>query len=152
MVTLRRHGHVQYETVLDIDNGFQEILRGLPVPWQRRTPPSQDHITRWRRHACSVSIHNRLVKLHRPFMLRGYHDGSPHRYSTQQCIESAHVVIESHYEIMDVTRSLWFSYSHVLTASLALFADLFHSIDSGAPTSELDKKRYSESARLQFPG
>jgi hypothetical protein len=42
---------------------------------------------------------------------------------------------------MDVTRTVWFSYAHVLTASLALFADLFYCIDHGVPDAELDEKR-----------
>lgn len=50
----------------------------------------------------------------------------------------------SHHDIMDITRTIWFSYSHVLTASLALFADLFYCIDHGVPEAELDEKRYAD--------
>ncbi|KAM0787620.1 hypothetical protein ACM66B_003686 [Microbotryomycetes sp. NB124-2] len=135
--------HVPYERVLEIDQQFNEMLDELPPAWKLPVAPGAEKgspETRWKRHAVQEVIHNRLVRIHRPFFARGLQEHSPYRKSREQCVRSARIVIQSHHDIMDVTNIVWFSYSHTLSAALVLFADLFHAIDSGEPSDELDKK------------
>ncbi|KAK4051144.1 hypothetical protein OIV83_002966 [Microbotryomycetes sp. JL201] len=134
--------HVPYERVLEIDAQFNEILDDLPDDWKLPLPKGAKKGSaemRWKRHAVQEVIHNRLVRLHRPYFARGLQEHSPYRKSREQCVKSARIVIQSHHDIMDVTNIVWFSYSHALTAALVLFADLFHAIDSGKSTQELDE-------------
>lgn len=117
--TLTNKSTFSYETVLSFDAGYRKILAELPPVWQAQ-PSGAGADTpemRWKRHACQEAIHNRLAKLHRPFLTRGFHEGSPYRFSSEECVASARIVISSHHGIMDVTNSSWFSYSHALSTS-----------------------------------
>lgn len=42
------------------------------------------------------AIHSRIVRLHRPFLSRGYEEDSRFAYSTKACVESAKIVVSSH--------------------------------------------------------
>lgn len=117
-----------YDGVLELDRGFHDALAALPPSWQLlpNVAPLDESKTRWYRHCCTEGLHHRLVKLHRPWMTRGQEDKhSRFAYSTEQCVKSARIVIESHHSISSVTTTQWFSYSHTLAATLVVFADLF---------------------------
>lgn len=68
---------------------------------------------------CS-QVHARLLRLHRPFLSRGYNPGSPFRYSTDQCIRAAGYIIATNYELLRVTSSLWWSTFAPLCWGIAL--------------------------------
>ncbi|KAK4056803.1 hypothetical protein OIO90_002052 [Microbotryomycetes sp. JL221] len=141
--TLSAHPrHVPYERILEIDDMYAEVLDDLPPQWRLPLPKGTKRgspETRWKRHAVQEVLNNRRVKLHRPYFARGLQTDSPYHRSKEQCVKSARIVIQSHHDILDVTNSVWFSYSHTLTAALVLFADLFHAIDSGMSDKDLDK-------------
>lgn len=99
----------------------------------------------------------RLVRLHRPFLSRGYDPTSAFHYSTQQCVSSARSIINSNYELLSITTSHWWSesrrrrawsladlpfsavYTSSMRAAIVLFMDLFHQIDEDVSHAEVNE-------------
>ncbi|KAL8292556.1 hypothetical protein RQP46_001168 [Phenoliferia psychrophenolica] len=118
-----------YHTVMELDREYRQVLDRLPDEWKTEHAQKEKKHPQLR-HVCQEGIHSRIVRLHRPFLTRGYTAGSRFRYSTEQCVASARIVISTHHNILDVTNNVWFLYSHALGAAIVLFCDLFHAIDS----------------------
>lgn len=108
-------------------------------------------------------VHSRIVRLHRPFLSRGYSRGSKFAYSRDQCLNSARIIVECHYNLRDLatTGTFWFVYSHTLGAAIVLFLDLFWSVDNELPSAELVEKMrivsmlpeiFSTSSQISNPG
>lgn len=133
-----------YETILELDAGFHDVLDGLPDRWRevefRGVGEQEQPLLRYQRHFALEGIHHRLFRLHRPFLMRGYHHPQ-FAYSTKACLKSAEVVVVSTHNLGAAIRDVHYTYSHVMGGSLALFADLFHAIDTDVSPTELDAKR-----------
>ncbi|KAJ5730331.1 uncharacterized protein N7483_004839 [Penicillium malachiteum] len=133
-----------YSTVLELDAGYRKILENLPEAFQRESPAvdRSDPKVRRQRNIALEGIHSRIVRLNRPFLSRAYSKGSKFAYSRENCLHSARIVIDCHYNLRDLTTSgsLWFVYSHTLSAAMVLFLDLFWSIDHNLPPAEVDEK------------
>ncbi|GAA5968667.1 hypothetical protein JCM3765_004155 [Sporobolomyces pararoseus] len=121
-----------YEIVLELDTKFrralEEISAALPAEGAT-TRPQQ-----WKRLVCLEGVHSRLVRMHRPFLLKK-------DYSRKCCLESAEIVIKSQLQIQKWTNSIWFVYAHSLAAATALFADLFDAIDHDLPERQIEAKK-----------
>ncbi|KAK4051134.1 hypothetical protein OIV83_002956 [Microbotryomycetes sp. JL201] len=128
-----------YETVLDLDKGYRSIL---PDRWTMESSAEENEqpMFRFQRYFAIEGIHNRIFRLHRPFSTRGYTQ-SKYRYSTDACLKSARAVIVSKHNVQYATIDIWYTYSHVMGATLVLFNDLFQAIDYDASSSEIDSKR-----------
>lgn len=87
------------------------MLENLPEVFSDRSPPHALLRLRYQRALLYGDIYARLVRLHRPFLSRGYNTGSPFRYSTEQCVQAARSIIESNYEMLSITTSHWWSES-----------------------------------------
>jgi hypothetical protein len=62
---------------------FRRVLDNLPSPSMHEPIRVQ-----YQRGQLVEATHARLLRLHRPFLSRGYTPGSPYRYSTEQCTSS----------------------------------------------------------------
>ncbi|GJN89171.1 hypothetical protein Rhopal_002145-T1 [Rhodotorula paludigena] len=131
-----------YGTILELDKDYRDMLESLPDVWQQEysSLEHKDPIIRNKRYLAMQGAHNRLVRLHRPFLVKGWEPNSRFAYSTEACIRSAKIVIISHHNNLEVNRNLRMMYSHSLTAAIVLSADLYHSIDIGATDVEIDSK------------
>ncbi|KAJ5805951.1 uncharacterized protein N7503_003553 [Penicillium pulvis] len=133
-----------YSTVLELDAGYRKILEGLPEAYQRENSvvDGSDPRIRRQRNIALEGIHSRIVRLNRPFLSRGYAKGSKFANSKDNCLKSARIVVDCHYNLRDLTTSgsLWFVYSHTLSSAMVLFLDLFWSIDNNLPTAEIDER------------
>ncbi|KAK4056814.1 hypothetical protein OIO90_002063 [Microbotryomycetes sp. JL221] len=120
-----------YETVLELDKGYRAILESLPDRWtmESSAEESEQPMFRFQRYFAVEGIHN-----------RGYTQPK-YRYSTDACLKSARAVIVSKHNVQHATIDIWYTYSHVMGATLVLFNDLFQAIDSDASGPELDAKR-----------
>jgi hypothetical protein len=85
------------------------VLEDLPEVFSERSPPHALVRLRYQRALLYGDVYARLVRLHRPFLSRGYNNGSPFRYSTEQCVQAARSIIESNYELLSITTSHWWS-------------------------------------------
>ncbi|KAL8281363.1 hypothetical protein RQP46_006397 [Phenoliferia psychrophenolica] len=133
-VVLRKD--LTYETVLELDRGFREILDSLPDQWTLETTAEETEqpMLRYQRHFAGEGLHNRRVSPG-PFIESRWH------VLTLSFLLQARVVIVSTHNIRDACRDIWFCYSHVMGAALVLFADLFQAIDSDLSAAEIDAKR-----------
>ncbi|GAA6020296.1 hypothetical protein JCM11491_005321 [Sporobolomyces phaffii] len=133
-----------YQAVIEQDRAFEAIL-GSDVPavfgWGR--PPSLVPSARvaYERACLHEEISARIVRLNRPFFSRGYQAGSAYSYSTRQCIEHSKRLISSNLELLDLTPSLWLTYTGTLASSIVLLMDLFHAIDTEESESSIRERR-----------
>ncbi|KAI5479669.1 Zn(2)-C6 fungal-type transcription factor [Pseudohyphozyma bogoriensis] len=80
----------EYDLIMDLDKGYRGILESMP-PGLREDylPPLGEEITdMWRRSLCYQTVWNRMLRLHRPFMSRGYRDPK-YRHSTDTAVTAA---------------------------------------------------------------
>lgn len=133
-----------YETVLELDAAYRKILDTINTLKLPDTEVSQ-RVTNnfvWGRTVGMIAINSRLVRLHRPFLSRGYSRASRYRYSNETCLQSAQTVLRVLHDLDgDLPSSAFFCYSQAMSAALVLFNDLFRAIDEGAPPSQIDSKR-----------
>ncbi|KAM0787632.1 hypothetical protein ACM66B_003697 [Microbotryomycetes sp. NB124-2] len=131
-----------YETVLELDKGYRNILENLPDRWTMESSAEEHEqpVSRFQRYFAIEGIHNRIFRLHRPFSTRGYTQAK-YRYSTDACLKSARAVIVSKHNIQHATVDIWWSFTHATGATIVLFNDLFQAIDHDASSSEIDSKR-----------
>ncbi|KAI5480447.1 C6 transcription factor [Pseudohyphozyma bogoriensis] len=136
-------GTLSFDEVKELDAGYRRLLEDLPDQFktEHTALEQQDPKIRWRRHGAQAGVHSRIMRLHRPFLSRGYLPNSPFRHSTDQCVASAKIVISSHHNLIEQSTGAYFLYIHSISASLVLFLDLFHAIDNGCSAQELHKKK-----------
>ncbi|GAA5928833.1 uncharacterized protein JCM15063_003979 [Sporobolomyces koalae] len=120
-----------YDVVIELDGKFrqalEDLLMALPIE-EAKTRPQQ-----WKRLVCLEGVHSRLVRMHRPFLLKK-------EYSRRKCLESAEIVVRHHLQIQKWTSNIWFVYAHSLAAATALFADLFDAIDHDYSERQIETK------------
>ncbi|GAA6010723.1 hypothetical protein JCM11491_002915 [Sporobolomyces phaffii] len=139
-----------YGAILELDKEYRKILDSMPDTWlhEHKTLEEKDPFLRSRRFGALQSVHNRIVRLHRPFLTRGYVQGSRFAYSTEACIKSAKIVLFCHHNNVGfIIKPL---YSHSLSASIVLAADLFHNIDIGTSSSEIESKKENLALALEI--
>ncbi|KAI5474464.1 Zn(2)-C6 fungal-type transcription factor [Pseudohyphozyma bogoriensis] len=130
-----------YTRVLDQDREFRKVLEELPDLFSERCPPLDSVKLRYQRAVLHESVYTRIVRLHRPFLSRGYNPTSQFRYSTEQCVRSAKLIIASNYELLRITSSLWWMYTATLGSAIVIFMDLFHTIDTDMSESAIKEKK-----------
>ncbi|SCZ88574.1 BZ3500_MvSof-1268-A1-R1_Chr2-1g04500 [Microbotryum saponariae] len=87
-------GPLSYSSVLDLDRSYREIIDSFPTRYLPSyvAPFGEPLTTLWSRSMALQTINSRLVRLHRPFMYRGYTD-SKYRISTDNAIVGARTVL-----------------------------------------------------------
>ncbi|GAA5885271.1 hypothetical protein JCM16303_005980 [Sporobolomyces ruberrimus] len=142
-----------YSTVVDQDRALQAILlSNVPAifAWECPNPIHSPRIA-YERACLHEDIAARIVRLNRPFFSRGYQPNSPYSYSTQQCIDFSRRLISSNFALLDLSPSLWLTYTGTLASSLVLLMDLFHAIDTDESDQSIrDKREVLAKARSIF--
>lgn len=87
------------------------------------------------------AVNARILRLHRPFLSRGYQDGSPFATSTRVCVAAAKAIISGNHAMSRIANSLWSVYTGTLGSAIVLFMDLFHAIDAGTAEEDLVERR-----------
>ncbi|KAM0791451.1 hypothetical protein ACM66B_005906 [Microbotryomycetes sp. NB124-2] len=86
---------LEYETtILGLDRGYREVLENLPTRFMPEyIPPLGEPLqVLWQRNMALQTINSRLLRLHRPFMSRGYRDPK-YRTSTDSALQAARRVL-----------------------------------------------------------
>ncbi|SGZ02009.1 BQ5605_C033g11180 [Microbotryum silenes-dioicae] len=130
-----------YSAVMEQDALFRGVLEGLPDVLSTANPPVESVRIRYQRSLLHEDVYARLVRLHRPFLLRGYVPTSPYRYSTSSCVDASRSIIRSNYDLLSITGSLWWMFTSSMRATIVCFMDLFHAIDTDRPEVEIKEKR-----------
>ncbi|PWN53782.1 hypothetical protein IE53DRAFT_383675 [Violaceomyces palustris] len=129
MVTKRS---IEYDEVLAIDRNYRCILDSLPDCFrldghcERLGSVMEQHAKRpslaIQRVFLQEQVHHRLLKLHRPFLGKGFQD-ERYRLSAETCIEAAGVTLAVLAELERVSnpnQRLWNLKPHVFHAALVL--------------------------------
>lgn len=87
------------QQICQLDSAYREAYESLPpylrqeIPQQMETHPSQTHRDLvWQRAFINLTMRNRIMRLHRGFMSRGYSDPE-YLFSRVTCLESAKAYI-----------------------------------------------------------
>lgn len=136
-----RSGNFSYDAVLDQDREFQQVLDVLPRGFSEQCSPLTSPRHRYQRSLLHERIYARLVRLHRPFLCRGYEPDSAFAYSTRQCLRAARLILASNLELIRTVNSEWWMYTATFSAAIVLFMDLFHAIDQDLPELVVQEKR-----------
>ncbi|BGO91559.1 hypothetical protein NBRC10512_003219 [Rhodotorula toruloides] len=83
-----------YEAILAIDGNYRAILDSLPVQLREDyIPPLGEPLTNlWRRNMAIQSVHSRILRVHRPFMAKGW-TVEKYRRSTTTAISAARSIL-----------------------------------------------------------
>lgn len=86
-----------YETITELDAKFRQVLKEVSaaLPAEGATTRPQQ----WKRLVCLEGVHSRLVRLHRPFLLKK-------EASRKSCLESAEIVIKSQLQVQRWTNNV----------------------------------------------
>lgn len=84
-----------------------------------------------------ITLHNRLMRLHRAYMSRGYEE-SQYRYSTDCCIESAFALLDLADQSRQGLCRWWVVVVHIWTAGLVLGSELLR---GGQGTDALERRK-----------
>ncbi|KAF7970849.1 hypothetical protein HWV62_22736 [Athelia sp. TMB] len=130
MQACQHGGEMTYPQVLQFDAAMRRVLDQLPSPL----------IASLSREGLNC-IHNRLLRAHRRFMMRGYSDDG-YQESTLRSIECAKSVVAGQ-RILTPWPALrpWFSKAWILRAALVLTVDWAVSIDRAHPAELVASKR-----------
>ncbi|BGP57169.1 hypothetical protein JCM8202v2_004809 [Rhodotorula sphaerocarpa] len=147
LLITRKEQPFNYGVIRELDRQYQELLDSMPDAFRHESISleAEDPSLRSKRYIALQGAHNRLVRLHRPFLVKGWEPNSPFAYSSEACVRSAKVVVVCHTNNLrlnlDLTCGLRMLYSHSLSAATVLAAAIFHAIDTDASEPELQSLR-----------
>ncbi|GAA5845422.1 hypothetical protein JCM9279_003025 [Rhodotorula babjevae] len=126
-----------YEAVAGIDANYRAILDSLPTELaEGYIPPLGEPLTSlWRRNMAVQSIQSRILRLHRPWMGRGW---TSERYadSTAKALASARSVLGCQVSLNSAPMlKQGFQLLTVQMAVVSLFMSLFHSLALPSPAA-----------------
>jgi hypothetical protein len=129
-----RKGVYTYEDALIIDGHLRKSVIDLCGSDIIDLSDTSD----WKRVIMSTSLHNRLCRLHRPFMARGFKD-KRYEPSARLGLISARAVIRNLPVLIDKPPTqFWSIYRYILVACLLLPMATLHGIDAKAPPEQID--------------
>ena len=103
---------------------------------------------RWQQLFMAITFHNRIMRLHRPFLTRGY-THAEYRHSVTATVSSAKALLRLAAEGKPMTfpgLRWWVVLIHIFTAGVALCIDLHYHLSSAGNTSSMevgeDKERW----------
>ena len=116
--------------IMHLDKRFHQAYSRLPTPlrpdqaqpFELSSAGSRRYLVQ-QRIFMGITLHNRLMRLHRPYMQKGYDDPN-YAYSTRTCIESAYALLDLAKQSPQVLCRWWVVLVHVWTAGLVISADL----------------------------
>jgi hypothetical protein len=121
---------VPYSTILALDVRFRQVFSTLPKQLRPDLPqpfdPSSATSKRYlveQRVFMGITLHNRLLRLHRAYMSRGY-DDNRYTYSMKACLSSAYELLGLVRQSKVVLCKWWVVIVHVWTSGLVISVDM----------------------------
>jgi hypothetical protein len=138
--------NASYTDILRLDAQFRQVFNNLPNCLRHDLPqPIQFDAAGTPRYLfeqrvfMGITLHNRLLRLHRAYMAKGYCEPE-FRYSTDCCISSAMTLLDLAGQCKDTLCRWWVVLVHIWTAGLVLGADHVRETSTGRHQSE--RRRY----------
>ncbi|GAA5857617.1 hypothetical protein JCM8547_004298 [Rhodosporidiobolus lusitaniae] len=131
-----------YETVLELDRELKNQLDEFPagLASENTRAEAANPLLRKQRYFAISGLHSRVVRLHRPYSLLGF-TNPKFRYSTETALKSARACITAHHNGRDLLGHIRMIYSHTLSSTIVLAANLFHLVDTDAPAAAIDTEQ-----------
>nr|XP_018265162.1 nuclear protein [Kwoniella dejecticola CBS 10117]OBR87320.1 nuclear protein [Kwoniella dejecticola CBS 10117] len=125
--------HPPYSFILSVDGELRKAMMELPTFFQpdsnTKGPPNQDPkalVQYYEKIMLNLAIHSRMMRLHRPWLSRGYED-ERFAYSKEQCIRAARASLRMMSDA-DGTASFlekwWLPLFYVSVSGLVVIIDL----------------------------
>ena len=119
-----------YSDVMVLDARFRQTHTSLPGylrydiarPFDPLSTTSKRYLHE-QRLFMGITLHNRLLRLHRAYMARGYADPT-YAHSTKTCLESAGLILDLVSQSRAILCRWWVVLVHVWTSGLVLAVDL----------------------------
>ncbi|OCF33762.1 nuclear protein [Kwoniella heveanensis CBS 569] len=141
--------HPPYSFILSVDGELRKAMMELPTFFQpdsnTKGPPSKDPkalVQYYEKIMLNLAIHSRMMRLHRPWLSRGYED-ERFAYSKEQCIRAARASLRMMSDA-DGTASFlekwWLPLFYVSVSGLVVIIDLLRTPRRHMYSSETDEK------------
>ncbi|WVQ69581.1 uncharacterized protein L199_007801 [Kwoniella botswanensis] len=141
--------HPPYSFILSVDGELRKAMMELPEFFQpdpnTKGPPSQDPkalVRYYEKIMLNLAIHSRMMRLHRPWLSRGYED-ERFAYSKEQCIRAARASLRMMSDA-DGTASFlekwWLPLFYVSVSGLVVIIDLLRTPRRQMYSRETDAK------------
>ncbi|BGP32255.1 hypothetical protein JCM10296v2_004036 [Rhodotorula toruloides] len=127
-----------YDAILAIDGNYRAILDSLPVQLRENyIPPLGEPLTNlWRRNMAIQRVHSRILRVHRPFMAKGW-TVEKYRRSTTTAISAARSILACQISLNSAPLlKSGFQLLNVQNAIIVLFMSLWQ--DSTQTPREVD--------------
>ncbi|RSH94213.1 hypothetical protein EHS25_004016 [Saitozyma podzolica] len=122
--------NARYEDIMELDLRFRQVYERLPTalrpdlpqPFELSSAGSQRYLVE-QRIFMGITLHNRIMRLHRAYMLQGY-DDPRFEYSTKVCLDSAYALLDLVRQSRQTLCRWWVVLVHVWTSGLIISGDL----------------------------
>lgn len=122
--------NASYEAIMELDRQFRQVYDSLPAAFRPDLPQpfelsyagSKRYLVE-QRIFMGITLHNRIMRLHRAYMVRGY-DDPKYEYSTRVCLESAYALLDLVRQSPQTLCRWWVVLVQVWTGGLIISADL----------------------------
>ncbi|WVF69491.1 hypothetical protein IAT40_004268 [Kwoniella sp. CBS 6097] len=141
--------HPPYSFILSVDGELRKAMMELPTFFQpdssTKGPPSQDPkalVQYYEKIMLNLAIHSRMMRLHRPWLSRGYED-ERFAYSKEQCIRAARASLRMMSDADGTAAFLekwWLPLFYVSVSGLVVIIDLLRTPRRHMYSSETDEK------------
>lgn len=131
-VDLYNADDLSYDSILSLDAETRRCFEGLPafLKYRSRDAAHNTREVQWQQLFLSITLHNRLMRLHRPFLTRGYTD-PVYRFSVDTTVSSAKSLLGLIGEGQKLNfpgLRWWVVLVHIFTAGVALAIDLHYHV------------------------
>ncbi|GMK56923.1 hypothetical protein CspeluHIS016_0307630 [Cutaneotrichosporon spelunceum] len=129
------NNHPPYSFILSVDRELRKAMLELPAFFQPDGSASIPHdassdpkklVEHYEKITLSLAIHSRMMRLHRPWLSRGYED-ERFAYSKEQCIRAARASLRMMSDDSGVARFLekwWIPLFYVTVSGMVVIIDL----------------------------
>lgn len=122
--------NARYVDIMELDLRFRQVYERLPTalrpdlpqPFELSSAGSQRYLVE-QRIFMGITLHNRIMRLHRAYMLQGY-DDPRFEYSTKVCLDSAYALLDLVRQSRQTLCRWWVVLVHVWTSGLIISGDL----------------------------
>nr|ODN88678.1 nuclear protein [Cryptococcus depauperatus CBS 7841] len=143
------NNHPPYSFVLSVDGELRKAMMELPSFFQpdcnNKEVPSQEPKARvqyYEKIILSLAIHSRMLRLHRPWLSRGYED-EHFAYSKEQCIRAARASLRMMSDSEGTAAYLekwWLPLFHVSVSGLVIIIDLLRTSRKDMFSNDVQEK------------
>lgn len=145
------NNHPPYSFILSVDRELRKAMLELPaffqpdstsaLPQEISSDPKK-LVEHYEKITLSLAIHSRMLRLHRPWLSRGYED-ERFAYSKEQCIRAARASLRMMSDTSGVARFLekwWIPLFYVTVSGMVVIIDLLKTTRRDMKTKAYEEK------------